>query len=404
MPTAPTRRPAARSGRPRLGAAMSLALLGSVLVMFLAASSVPSPLYDLYRVEWHFSSLMMTAVFAVYAFTLLAALLLFGRLSDHVGRRPVVLCAIVLEIVSIVLFHQADSVGWLMAARALQGFATGIATSTLSAALIDCDQDRGALVNSVAPMIGMGIGSLGSGLLVQFAASPMTLPYEWLLVVLSVQGVATWFVRETVAPMPGAWASMRPQVAIPPQARRTFAQILPVNTAQWALGGFYLSLGPSLARVVTGSQAPVLGGVLIATLVIASAVAITLVRKLPPGRVLRGGTSTLTVGLVITLAGVHWQQGILFFAGTAIAGLGFGAAFNGAMRNLVPLAQPHERGGLMSSFFVLSYLAFSLPALAAGLAVGPFGLPATAMVFGAVLVLMCLSARVAMGAATPGRA
>jgi hypothetical protein len=178
-----------------------------------------------------------------------------------------------------------------------------------------------------------------------------------------------------------------------------FGQILPVNTAQWALGGFFLSLGPSLARVVTGSASPLLGGGLIATLVMASALAIAVVRQRPPQRVLRAGTSTLLVGLLVTLAGVQLQHAALFFGGTALAGLGFGSAFNGAMRTLVPLASPHERGALMSSFFVLSYLAFSLPTLAAGLSVGPFGLMHTALVFGAVLVGLCAWARLAMGRA-----
>jgi len=383
-------------------------LLASIVLAFLAASSAPSPLYDVYRAQWHFSALLLTAVFAVYAFTLLIALLVMGRLSDHLGRRPLVLLAVLLEAISIVLFHQAGNVEGLIAARALQGFATGIATSALSAALIDIDRDRGALMGSVAPMLGMGLGSLGSGLLVQYSDAPMTLPYECLLVVLLLQGAAALFLPETVTPLPGALRSMKPTVAIPPPARPTFWRIMPVNTAQWALGGFYLSLGPSLARVVTGSQAPALGGALISALVLPAALAILLVRQREPGRVLRGGTVTLAVGLLITLAGVLWRLPAPFFAGTVVAGLGFGSAFNGAMRSLVPLAAPHERGSLMSGFFVLSYLAFSLPALAAGLAVGHFGLHDTALVFGGVLVVMSLAARHAMArharaAASPPR-
>lgn len=375
----------------------SLALLASIVAVFLAASSAPSPLYEVYRAQWHFSALVLTAVFAIYAFTLLAALLLFGRLSDHVGRKPVLLGAIVLQLLSLAVFHQADGVAGLLAARALQGLATGIATSVLGAALIDVSRERGALLNGLAPMIGMGIGSLGTGLLLQMTSSPTTLPYELLFAVLALQGlaVAGWL-PETVSPREGAWRSLRPQVAIPSSARVTLARILPVNTAQWALGGFYLSLGPTLARQVTGSHAPALGGALIATLVLPAALAIYRVRALDAARVLRGGTTTLIVGLLVTLAGVASAQSALFFGGTALAGLGFGAAFNGALRSLVPLATPHQRGGLMSGFFVLSYLAFSLPALAAGLAVGQVGVMPTALGFGLLLVLMSLGARLAM--------
>jgi len=388
--------PARALGAKRMNAAQALWLHGIVLVSFLAASSAPSPLYAIYREAWGFSALTLTLVFSSYAFALLAALLVLGGLSDHRGRREVVLLSIGLEFASIVLFWRADSVAWLLAARVLQGLATGIATSTVSAAMLDLNRERGSLINGIAPMIGMALGALGTSALVQFAPAPTKLVFELLLLAFALQAVAAFYLPETVERRPGVWQSLKPKLSIPLQARSTLWQLLPVNTALWALGGFYLSLGPTLAKLITGNDAPVVGGALIAVLVLSAAVSIYAVRARSPRATLAAGAAFFAVGLVITLAGMHWHVTPLFFAGTALAGVGFGASFNGAMRSLVPLATALERAGLMASFFVLSYLAFSLPAIAAGLCVGIFGLKPTAMGYGSLLVGMALAALLAM--------
>lgn len=378
--------PARQAGR--LAPPSAFWLLASLVVMFLAASSAPSPLYGLYRETMGFSALMLTLVFSVYAFALLGGLLVFGALSDHLGRRPVLLAALVLELGALVLFWRADSVSWLLAARLLQGLATGIATAVLSAALLDLQREQGGLVNSVAPMFGMAVGALGASALVQFAPAPTQLVFEGLLMVVAAQSLAALYLPDTVAPRAGALQSLRPRLAVPAAARQTLWQLLPVNTAQWALGGFYLSLGPTLARSVTGSSQPLVGGALIAALVLSGAVGILWLRQRPAKGVLAASAAALSTGLLLTLAGVLAHVATVFFLGTILAGLGFGAGFNASVRSLVPLAQPHERGAMMASFFVLSYLAFSLPALAAGLAAGLVGIEATALGYGAILVVL----------------
>src|SRR6201999_4373583 len=119
----------------RMSRTAALWLNASILVAYLAASTAPSPLYALYREAWGFSALTLTVVFSTYAFTLLVALLLFGALSRHRGRREVVILAMVLETASILMFRHAGSVAGLIAARAIQAVATGIATSALSAGM-----------------------------------------------------------------------------------------------------------------------------------------------------------------------------------------------------------------------------------------------------------------------------
>ena len=376
----------------RMSRTAALWLNASIMVAYLAASTAPSPLYALYREAWGFSALTLTLVFSTYAFALLAALLFTGALSDHRGRREVILVAMGLEVASILVFRHADAVGWLFVARAVQGVATGIATSALSAGMLDIDRERGSLLNSVSPLFGMGFGALVAGGLAQFAPAPTRLVFDVLLAILVAQAGAAFFLPETVSRRPGALASMKPQLSVPRRAWPTLWKVLPVNTAQWALGGFYASLGPSLARIVTGVHSPLLGGGVVAALVLSGAIAILFVRTRPARAVLAAGTAALVIGVGITLAGVQLHSTATFFLGSVIAGVGFGAAFNGTLRSLVPLAEAHERAGLMSTFFALSYLAFSLPAIAGGLLAGYVGLQAASIGYGLLLVALgCLA-------------
>jgi MFS family permease len=378
--------------RRRLAPVPALWWTVAIVITFLAASSAPSPLYALYREAWGFSALTLTWVFSSYAFALLAALLVFGRLSDHLGRRPVIVGAVVLEIASVVLFWQAESVGWLLAARILQGVATGIATSALSSLLLDLNPQRASVLNGIAPMLGMALGALGTAVLVQFAPAPTRLVYVVLLAMLAVQLAMALRLPDTVARRPGAWASLRPQLAMPPAARVALWRLLPANTVGWALMGFFLSLGPTLARQVTGHHAPLTGGALIAAMVLPGALASVVAQRRTVAGLLVFSASGLALGLVLALAGIHWRVAAALFAGALVVGFSMGCSFNGTLRTLMPLAQPHQRAGLMASFFVCSYLAFSVPAILAGLATGWFGLHATALGYGAVLLLLALVA------------
>ncbi|UII73309.1 MFS transporter [Pseudomonas sp. HN11] len=374
----------------------SLVFLAITLLTFLAASSAPTPLYHLYQEGLHFSAGMLTLIFGVYALSLLAALLTVGSLSDHLGRKPVIFAALVLDMLAMLLFINEGSVAWLIAARTLQGFATGMATAVLGAALLDTDRQQGPLVNSVAPLLGMACGAMGSSLLVEFAPLPTQLIYWTLLALMLVQALYVWRLPETVGRIPGALASLRPTLHVPPQARRALWLSLPVDVAVWAMGGFYLSLAPSLVRAATGSTSNLIGGGLVAVLTLSGALMIFTLRNRPADKVLRLGAGLLAIGVTLILTAVHSASLPLFFIATLVAGSGFGAGFLGALRSVVPLALPHERAGLMSAFYVLSYLAFCLPSLLAGNLIRSFGLISTTDGYGATLILLALGALVAL--------
>jgi MFS family permease len=374
----------------------SLWFLAITLLSFLAASTAPTPLYHLYQEQLQFSAAVLTVIFGVYALSLLAALLTVGSLSDYLGRKPVIFTAVLLNILAMLLFIYAESVAWLIAARVLQGFATGMATAVLSATLLDTDRQQGPLINSVAPLLGMALGGMGCGLLAEFAPAPLHLTYWLLLTLFVVQAVYVWRVPESVTPQVGAWASLRPTLHVPVQARATLWRVLPLNTATWALGGFFASLAPSLVRTATGSTSNLIGGATVAALTLTGALMIFTLRNRPANRALQLGASLLPTGIILFLLGVHSASLPLFFLGTLVAGGGFGAGFLGAVRSLVPLALPHERAGLMSAFYVLSYLAFCLPSLLAGSLTRSFGLVVTTDGYSAALIILALSALFAL--------
>lgn len=363
---------------------------------FFAASSAPTPLYHLYQQNWGFSPAMLTLIFGVYALSLLVALLVVGSLSDYLGRRPVIFASLVLEIVSMALFIAAADATWLLAARALQGFATGMAASALGAALLDCDQVQGPLLNSLTPLLGMAVGALGTGLLVIYAPLPMSLAFILLLIIFVLQSVYLWRLPETVSPQSGVWTSLRPALSVPAQARRTLWLILPVDIAAWAVGGFYLSLAPSLLAVATGSTSVLYGGLAVATLTLSGVVAILNLRKRAPALALLMGAIGLGIGVAVILLAVNSGWLWLFFLGTVITGCGFGSGFLGALRLLMPLAHAHERAGLMSAFYVLSYLAFCVPALIAGMSAHRYGLLASTNVYGSVVIGLSVLALAAL--------
>ncbi|VVQ28004.1 Multidrug resistance protein MdtL [Pseudomonas fluorescens] len=374
----------------------SLWFLAITLLSFLAASTAPTPLYHLYQEHLQFSAATLTLIFGVYAISLLAALLTVGSLSDYLGRKPVIFTAVMLNMLAMLLFINADSVAWLISARVLQGFATGMATAVLSAALLDTDRQQGPLVNSVAPLLGMASGAMGCGLLAEFAPLPLQLTYWALFALFVMQALYVWRLPESVSPQPGAWASLRPTLHVPIQARRALWLVLPINIAVWALGGFYASLAPSLVRTATGSTSNLIGGATVAVLTVTGALMIYTLRDRPADKVLRLGGSLLPVGVALILMAVHSASLTLFFVGTLVAGCGFGAGFLGALRSVVPLALPHERAGLMSAYYVLSYLAFCLPSLLAGNLTRTFGLVATTDGYGAVLIALSAGALLAL--------
>ncbi len=385
-----------RLSQGRLSHPMAFAAIAAILVLFAAASSAPSPLYVVYQQQWSFSPTTLTVVFAVYVIGLLGSLLVLGALSDHVGRRPVLAAAITLESVALILFIVAGDVTVLAIARVAQGVATGAAFTTLGAALVDLNPPhaptRAGLVNGVAPLGGLAFGALGCGALVQFAPAPTHLVYAVLLA--GMVGAAALVARmpETSTRRAGVRASLRPRVGIPARLRTEVFAIVPILVASWALGGLYLSLGPSVAATLFGLHSHLVGGLVVTLLCGTGAATAFFLRAWPIERVLATAAGLLAAGMVVTLAGVEVEIAWLAAAGTIVAGVGFGASALGTFGTLARLAAPDERGELFAVALVIAYLAFSLPAVVAGFASTSVGLRPTAVVYSLGVIALGLAA------------
>jgi MFS family permease len=359
-----------------------------------AASSAPSPLYAVYQIEFRFSAITLTVIFAIYVLALLMSLLTVGRLSDYVGRRVVLAIALLVEAGAMALFLGATDVGWLLIARIVQGFATGAALGVLGAYLLDLqpsDGSRlGSLVNSAAPTFGLGLGAILTGLLIQYAPHPTRLIFVILTALFVLLAMATAALPETVQRLPGALAAMRPQIAVPSRARRAFAAAVPTMVATWALGGLILSVGGSLLSTVFSQTNYGVIGVVIGIFPVASAVAAVLARDLSPSTMAQSGNAVLVVGTVLFLIALGSSSFVVFVVASVVAGAGFGAAFLGALRSVSQLAEPHERAALLSAVYVVSYVAFSVPALVAGLATTHIGLRDTSLGYGGFVAVVAL--------------
>jgi MFS family permease len=370
-----------------------LLFLGSIIVSFLAASSAPTPLYAVYAAHWGFSPLATTVVFGVYALAVLAALLAFGRVSDHIGRRPVLLTGLALQAVAMVVFATAGDLGTLLAARVIQGLATGSSLGAVGAAMLDLDRRRGALANSFAPGVGTGTGALLSALAVQFLPAPTHLIYLVLLGVFAAQATGVLAMRETAPARAGGWrsaaASLVPEVRLPRETRSEIGIAAPVLFAVWALAGFYGSLGPALTATLLHSSSIVYGGLSLFILAGVAALAVLAFNRVDPRPALLMSIGALVAGVAITLAATATDSAAGFFIGTAIAGVGFGGGFQGGLRLVVPLVRDQERAGVLSVLYIVSYLGLGVPAVIAGILVTQVnGLLATAQEYGAAVVVL----------------
>lgn len=391
LASAPPRRLSDRTG---------FAVVAAVIGLALFASATPSPLYGLYQQRWHFSTPVLTLVYAVYAFGVLGALLLVGRISDEVGRRPVLAVSLAGLFGAGLLFAVAGSVGWLFAARALQGVTTGAALGAAGAALLDLhprqDGQHAGLVNGVVSAGGIGLGAVVAATLAQYAPDPLVTPFIVLLALVGVTLAGALALPEpVVARSRPRLRPQRPQV--PAAIRRPFALAALGVLASWSIGGLYLALGPRLASEMLHSTNHLAGGASVLALTAPAAIAQLVWSQLEARRAASQGAAVLAFGMALTGASLATGSAPLFLGASVITGGGFGVAFMGALRSLASVIPADQRAEVMSAFYVVAYLSISLPTVAAGLAAPAIGLKTTFLVFSAAVVVLALGVSVAAG-------
>lgn len=338
---------------------------------------------------------MLTIAFSAYAITLLIALLSAGALSDHIGRRPVIIFALILQTLAMAVFSYAGDINQLILARGLQGLATGIASGALSAAILEAapaeHKKTGALFNSIAPLSGLATGSLITGVSIYWIQNPEVSVFAVLAFVFPLAVFAVASVPETVTKRGGALRSLRPRISVTANARRAYYRSVPLLLAIWALCGLFMSLAPSILASIFDVNSPGLNGLTVAALCGPAAIAAAVMgRSLSAAACAVLGSTAITVGLGILIGSLNGGGIIVFFAGTLVAGIGSGASFSAVLQTLAPLADAHERAELFAAIFVACYLSLSLPPIMAGFGVGYFGLLDTSKIYLATLLVIAI--------------
>jgi MFS family permease len=371
----------------------SAAFAGSAAVFasLYVAAGAPTPLLVVFEQQWHFPAWVLTVAFASYALGLLAALLVAGSLSDHIGRRPVLVGSLLVELGAMVMFVFAPDIGWVIAARTVQGIATGAATSAFSASVVEHAPERhkklGTIITSIAPAGGLGLGALLTGAAVQFSGHATAIVFTALAVIMVVGTGVAAFSAETVSRRPGATSALVPRVSVPRAARREFLAGIPVHMAAWMLAGLFMGLAPTIIRDLLGLHSGLLNGATAFVEPAAAAVAGLFLGRLTSRRtVFVGGTGVL-LGTAVIEAGVATGMLSLLWVGGVIGGVGFGASFSGAIRTIAPLVPPHQRAGLFASIYLVAYLSFGVPAIIAGLLIAPVGLQGTVLGYGVAILV-----------------
>ena len=385
-------------------------VMALVVTVALASSATPSPLYVDYQQAWDVSGTMITIVYAVYALAVLIPLLFLGRLSDAIGRRPVILTGLTLLTMSMAMLALAPGIGWLIAARVLQGLSVGLITGTAAAALIELHPTRdsrvGALTNSSTTNFGIAAGVLVAGVVASSSSSPLIHPY----VVIGVATVALLvavaaLVPETAggsATLTDALHVRRPTV--PSTMRSTFVLAAICVIVSWSVGGVFLGLGGALAGDLLGRRDYLVTGLVVASLQGAAGVA-QLVWNLRAGpeRWRKGvvlGVVAIVPGLLAASVSLEIGSVVGFVASTAVTGLGMGLLFLMGTTLVAQGAPAAVRGQVFSALYLVAYIALGVPAVIAALIAEKIGLVPAYHLLALVMVLGAAAASIAVARQT----
>jgi MFS family permease len=381
-------------------------LAAGVIGLGLFASVTPSPLYHEYAARWHFGPLTLTLIYATYAFGVLTTLLLAGRVSDDVGRRPVLLVALGALALSTVIFIFADSPAWLFVGRGIQGLATGAAISTASAALLDLHSRRdpaaAGVANGVASATGLALGILLSSALVQLGEAPRTLPYVLLLILFAIAFVGAYFMPEPI-PERRRFRLTIERPSVPAAVRHPFLLASLGVLSSWSIGGLFFSLGPQLGAQLFDTTNVIAAGIGIVILAASAALAQLAFGRVAPWLGTTAGSVALATGTALIVAAAATTSSTLYLAGSVLGGIGFGIAFLSSLRALVGSIPAEHRAAVLSAFYVVAYAALSIPAVLAGITVSHISLDTTFEIFGSVVAAIALVVAFEAARSRPGR-
>jgi MFS family permease len=357
------------SGAERAGSSGGLALAAFGFFVAMLGTTLPTPLYPLFGQPYGFGALLVTVIFAIYAFGVIAGLILFGNLSDRLGRKPLLLFGLALSATSAVLFLVAGSLVPIYIARIVSGLSAGVFTGTATAYIIDlAPSGRRTLASFVAVFAnlgGLGAGTLLSGLLAQWAPDPLRTPFAVDLALVGVAAAALLLPPETVTR--GTFSLRLQHLSVPEEVRGVFVRASLAGVAAFAVSGVFSSVAPGFLGIGLHRHSPALAGLLVFILFMMSVAGQGLVFRLP--NALAAGCGFLVIGVALLAVSLGTDSLGALFASSAVAGLGQCIVVSAGLAAIAQRAPAERRGETASSFFVVLYLGLSLPVIAAGIAI-----------------------------------
>ncbi|MEO8707987.1 MAG: MFS transporter [Lacisediminihabitans sp.] len=379
-----------------------------IAVAYMAAmifNAIPTPLYPLYQARDGFSMAVVTVVFGVFAFGVAAGLILLGHVSDWIGRKRILIPALVLELIAAVIFLVFPELPGLLIGRLLGGLGVGMIAGTATAHLYelhtahrpDDGPERFEIVSTGANVGGLAIGPLLGGVLAQYVSAPLRTPYIVSGVLLVLAIVAVVFTPETVKALP-VRPSYRPQrVSLNHGNRGAFLTALITGFVAFAITGVYTAISAGFTAGELSIPSHMLAGTVAFVLMGAATLAQTATSRLPLFLRQTLGLGAGMVGLVLLAVGVQTGSLIEFLLAGVLGGAGSGMLTKAAIGAVAALATPSKRGEALSGLFLICYAGMSLPAIGVGIAVLYVGLAVAVYYLSAILLLVLIGAGVAMG-------
>jgi MFS family permease len=368
-------------------------LLAAIFAYGMLGTTMPTPLYALYQQKYGLTSLLITIIFTVYALGVLLALVLFGRVSDHFGRRPILISALVMAGISTLLFIFAQSIPVLLMARFISGLGSGLLTGTATAGLAEleptCSPQRAARVATAANMGGLGLGPLVAGLFAQLAPDPTQLVFVVYLAFVFVCIGLVSFLPEPVK-FPDHKLDIRPHVGVPPSTRVVFVQAAVTVFSVFAILGLFSALSVSFLRDTLKESNLIVDGVVVFLLFGIATVAQIGMSRLTSRMARLVGIVALVVALVLIQRGLSFPSFAFFLVGTGVGGLGIGLAFMGSLAAINRVAPPNRRGEMVSAFFVAAYVGLTIPVVGVGFLVDATNFVVGTLILAAVLAVLLL--------------
>jgi MFS family permease len=367
-------RPQASAANWRVSHGGGFWVIATAFTMALAFSTLPTPLYGLYQQRDGFPTWVITVIFAAYAVGVVASLYLVGHISDWLGRRRVIVGALLVEALAALVFLAWPDVPGLIIARLIGGAGIGALVATATAHLSElrlvakpsADPASSGLIASVVNMGGLAVGPLVGGVLVQYVAGPLTVPYLIFLGLLIVSALTVSLVPETVVQQEERPAYRPQRISLPRAAKSQFLGAATAAFAAFAITGLFTALAPTLMNLAFHEPSKLLGGTATFTVLAAAAVGQIVFAQLDTRPQLELGFLFMAAGLIVLPVAVLTSTLWLFFVGGVAAGIGIGLGFRAAVATAASLAEPAFRGEVLAALFLGAYAGLVIPVLAIG--------------------------------------